>query len=63
MANDFVAFLQRYVREHSTFKRFEIRQGARERGIILSDEIDGLKVAELLKRKNDAELLEEKEIA
>ena len=63
MANDFVAFLQRYVREHSTFKRFEIRQGARERGIILSDEIDGLKVAELLKSKNDAELLEEKEIA
>ena len=63
MANDFVAFLQRYVREHTTFKRFEIRQGAKERGIILSDEIDGLKVAKLFKRKNYAELLEEKEIA
>lgn len=63
MTKDFVSFLQKYVREHSTFKRFEIRQGAKERGIILSDEIDGLKVAELFKQKNYVEFLEEKEIA
>lgn len=63
MAKDFVSFLQKYVREHSVFRRFEIRQGAKEKGIIIQDEIDGLKVAELLKRRKYVKYLEEKEVA
>ena len=48
---NFIAYVKEYVSNHSTFRRFQIRQGAKERGIDINGEIDALRVAQNLGRK------------
>lgn len=66
MVKDFVTFLQKYIKENTIFRRFDIRHGARQNGFMIQDEIDGLKVAEMInyqKKYYNELVLEEKKVA